>query len=214
MVMRGEIMTIKDQKQAGKGTPLSKQAKRDREAVKHWKKSSTEKTEMVKTERRMKKEARKQRDRLKDEFHIKVKAQSNRIEELELLYVNEQGKLLEEEQRRVQAEKALAEIARELEDTNKKLLDLVAIQAGLSTQIYQTHVDINNNLYDRHQAETKEAKGKQIIIPREILENETKISEQILDIEKNIKKIDDDLKEEKKAQSQRRVNLERAVKKK
>ena len=209
----GEIMTTEDQKQAGKGTPPSKQAKRDREAVKHWKKSSTEKTEMVKTERRMKKEARKQRDRLKDEFHIKIKAQSNRIEELELLYVNEQGKLLEEEKSRVQAEKALAEIARELENTNKKLLDLVAIQAGFSTQIYQTHVDINNNLYDRHQAETKEAKGKQII-PREILENETKISEQILDIEKNIQKIDDDLKEEKKAQSQRRVNLERAVKKK
>ena len=63
------------------------------------------------------------------------------------------------------------------------------------------------------QAETKEAKGKQIV-PREILENKTKISEQILDIEKNIQKIDDDLKEEKKAQNERRINLEKAVKKK
>jgi hypothetical protein len=56
--MMGEIMTIKDQEQAGNGTPPSKQAKRDREAAKHWKKSSTKKTEMVKAERRMKEEAR------------------------------------------------------------------------------------------------------------------------------------------------------------
>jgi hypothetical protein len=139
--------------------------------------------------------------------------QSNRIEELEQLYVKEREKLLEEKQRKEQAEKALAEIARQLEDTDKKLQALVATQEELTTQIYQTHVDINNNLYDLHQAETKEAKGKQIV-PREILENETKISEQILDIEKNIQKIDDDLKEEKKAQNDRRINVEKAVKKK
>jgi hypothetical protein len=213
MPMMGEIMTTKDQEQAGKGTPPSKQAKRDSEAAKHWKKSSTEKTEMVKAERRMKEEARKQRDRLKEEFRIKVKEQANRIEEIEQLYVKEQGKLLAEEQRREKAEKALAEIARQLEDTDKKLQGLVTTQAGLTTRIYQTHVDINNNLYDLHQAETKEVKGKQIV-PREILENETKIREQILDIEKNVQKIDDDLKEEKKAQNERRQNLEKAVKKK
>jgi len=207
------IMTTKDQEQTGKGTPPSKQAKRDREAAKHWKKSSTEKTETVKAERRMKEEARKQRDRLKKEFSIKVKAQSNRIEELEQQYEKEREKLLDEEQRRKQAEKALTEIARQLEDTDKKLQALVSTQAGLTTQIYQTHVDINNNLYDLHQAETKEAKGKQNV-PTEILENEAKISGQILGIEKNIQKIDNDLKEEQRAQNVRRHNLEKAVKKK
>jgi len=98
--MMGEIMTTKNQEQAGKGTPPSKQAKRDREAAEHWKKSSTEKTEAVKAERRMKEEARKQRDRLKEEFRIKIKGQANRIEEIEQLYEKEKRKLLEEEQRR------------------------------------------------------------------------------------------------------------------
>lgn len=206
-------MKTKDQKQPGKGTPPLKQAKRDREAAEHWKKSSIEKTEAIKTERRMKEEARKQRDRLKEEFRIKVKEQVNRIEEIEQLYEKEQQKLLEEEQRRKKAEKALVEIARQLEDTDKKLQALVATQAGLTTEIYQTHVDINNNLYDRHQAETKEPKGKQIV-PRKILENEARISEQILEIEKNIQKIDDDLKDEQKAQNERRLDLEKAIKKK
>lgn len=208
-----EIMTAKDQKQACTGTPPSKQAKRDKEAAKYWKKSSTEKTEAVKAERRMKEEARKQRDRQKEEFRIKIKEQANRIEEIEQLYLKEQEKFLEEEQKREKTEKALAEIAQQLEDTDKKLQALVATQAGLTTQIYQTHVDINNNLYDLHQAETKEVKGKQTI-PKKILENETKISEQILDIEKNIQKIDDDLREENKAQSERRINIEKAEKKK
>ena len=206
----GETMTTKDQEQTSKGTPPSKQAKRDKEAAIHWKNSSTGKTEMVKAERRMKEEARKQRDRQKKEFRITVKAQSKRIEEIEQLYVEEQRKLLEEERRREKAEKALVDIARQLEDTDKKLRALVATQAGLTTQIYQTHVDINNHLYDKHQAETKEAKT----VPRGILENETKINEQILDIEKNIQKIDDDLKEEKNAQNERRLNLEKAEKKK
>jgi hypothetical protein len=206
-------MTTKDHAQVIKGTPPSKQAKRDSEAAKHWKKSSTAKTEMVKAERRMKEEARKQRNKLKNELHNTIKVHSNRIEELEQLYIKEQEKLLEERQGKEKAEKALAEITRQLEDTDKKLKALVATQAGLTTQIYQTHVDINNNLYDLHQAETKEAKKNQIV-PREISENKIKIEQQILDIKKNIQKIDDDLKEEKNAQNKRRLSLEKASKKK
>jgi hypothetical protein len=206
-------MTTEDKKQAISGTPIKKQADRDKKAAKHWKESSTEKTETIKAERRMKEEARKQRDRLKEEFHIKNKIQSNRIEELEQLYVKEQEKVLEEEQKRKQAEKALVEIAKRLEDTEKKLQALVTTQTEITTQIYQTHKDINNNLYDRHQAETKEAKGKQIM-PTRILENEAKIGKQILDIEKNIQNIDDALKEEKNAQNERRCDLEKVVKKK
>jgi len=117
----GEIMTTKDQEQAGKGTPPSKQAKRDREAAEHWKKSSTEKTEAVKAERRMKEEARKQRDRLKEEFRIKIKGQANRIEEIEQLYEKEKRKLLEEEQRREKAEKALAQVCQPHREIATKL---------------------------------------------------------------------------------------------
>jgi hypothetical protein len=207
------MMTMKDQEQTNQGTPMQKQAKRDRDAAKHWKKSSTEKTEKVKAERRMKEEARKQRDRQKEEFRTKAKEQSNRIEELEQLYVKEQERRLEEERRREQAEKTLAEMTRQLEDSDKKLQVLVATQAQLTTQIYQTHVDINNNLYDLHQSETKEAKEKQIV-PAEILINKTKISEQILSIEKSIHKIDAELKEENMVQNERRSTLDRAVKKK
>src|SRR5262245_38438432 len=122
-------MTTKDQKQTRKGTPPSKQAKRDSKAAKFWKKSSTEKTEAIKTERRMKEEARKQRDRIKEEFRIKFKEQANRIEEIEQLYMKEQEKLQAEEKRRKKAENALAEIARQLEDTDKKLQILVTTQA-------------------------------------------------------------------------------------
>lgn len=209
-------MTTTDQEQTGKGTPPSKQAKRDKEAARHWKKSSIDKTEIVKAERRMKEEARKQRDRLKDEFRIKddqVKTQLLRIQEIEQLYLEEQQKRLEEEKKREKAEKALAEIAQQLEDTDEKLRSLVSTQTGLTTQIYQTHLDINNHLYEQHQGETKEPKGKQVV-PKEISENEAKISEQISDIGKTIQEIDKDIKKEKEAQNRRRFNLEQVAKKK
>ena len=151
---------------------------------------------MVKTERRMKEEARKQRDRLKEEFRIKddqVKTQLLRIEEIEQLYLEEQKKRLEEQQKREKAEKALMQIAQQLEDTDEKLRSLVSAQTGLTTQIYQTHLDINNHLYEQHQAETKEPKGKQVV-PKEISDNEAKISNQISDIEKTINEMDKDLK--------------------
>jgi len=206
-------MTSTDQKQSEKGTPPQKQAKRDKESAKRWKKSSIEKTEMIKAERRMKEEARKQRDKLKEKFRVKVKTQSHRIEEIEQLYLAEQQKCLEEEQKREKAEKAFEEIAQQLKDTNEKLRTLVATQAGLTTQIYQTHLDINNHLYEQHQAETKEPKDEQVVA-RDILENEVKISEQISGIGKTIQEIDEDLTKENEAQSERRFNLEQVVKKK
>ena len=214
--MSREAITTTSQEQPVKGTPLSKQAKRDKEAAKHWKKSSIDKTEMVKVERRMKEEARKQRDRLKEEFRIKdhqVKSQLLRIEEIEQLYLEEKQRCLEEEQKRERAQKALAEITQQLEETDEKLRSLVSTQTGLTAQIYQTHLDINSHLYEQHEAETKEPKKKQVV-PKEILENEAKIIGQISDIEKTIKEIDNDLKKENEAQSTRRFNLEQITKKK
>ena len=208
-------MTIKNSEQKEKSTPPSKQAKRDKEAAKHWKKSSTEKTEAVKAERRMKNEARKQRDLLKEESRsqaTQVENQLRRIQEIEQLYLEEQQKRLEEEQKREKAEKTLAEIIQQLEDTDEKLRVLVSVQSELTTQIYETHLDINGHLYEQHQAEIKGPKKKNIV-PMKISENEAKIIDQISSIEKSIQEIEADLKRETEAQSERRFNLERVEKK-
>jgi len=216
MSMTGETMTINDQIQQGKGTPLSKQAKRDKESAKHWKKSSIEKTEMVKAERRMKEEARKQRDRIKEESRAKdaeVKTHLQTIQEMDQLYKEEQQKRIEEEKKREKAEKALAKITKQLEDTDEKLREFIETQASLTTQIFQTHLDVNNHLYEQHQAETKDSKEKRFI-PKEILENKEKIGEQISGIEKSIQEMSDDLKQENINHRGRWLNFKQTTKKK
>lgn len=203
---------VASQSKQGK-TPLAKQARRDKKALQHWKNTAVEKTEIVKSERRMKEESRKERDEYKDMVKkleadiLEKNSQENRLQKL----------YEEEQQRRFEAEELLEDIKKELKETQKKIDALVPAQAGITSKIYDTHKEISNHLYEQNRVEKKNhsSEEQKKIANQKLQENKAKIGSEIQKIEEDIQKIRIELNEEQELQNIRKEKINKIdVKKK
>ena len=175
------------------GTPSAKQARRDKKALKRWKEEAVEKTEIIKSERRMKEENRKQRDALKEQLKTtneELALREELLKEKEKKLQDAQQQYLDEQKKRLQAEKELEAVREQVRASEEKLRTLVSKQAGITTQIHQVHLDVSNHLYELHQL------NKTDLDSPAILNEEKKIDHQIEQMEKNVQCIRDDLEHE------------------
>lgn len=183
-----------------KGTPPGKQAKRDENARLHWKKAAVEKTEKIKSERRMKNETRKQRDQLKLELELKVIELSNS----EMLRNAAEQQHKEEHQKRIKVEKKLDEITEQLQSTEKILKSMVVSQGEVTKKIHQVHLDLNEHFQNEHQLSDR---IEDLDFQNSILANEIKIDLKIEELEKNTQSIREELQKEEKAHQERKQKI-------
>jgi hypothetical protein len=194
------------------GTPPAKQARRNEQSLKHWKASAVKKTEVIKSERRMKEENRKQRDAYKELLKTKSKellASDELVQENEKKLHETQQLLVEEQKKRIKAEKELEKITEQVRASEGKLKSMVTTQAVIATQIHQVHVDVSNHLYELHQLDDKKDLDSQVI-----LDEELKIDLQIEKIEKNVQCLREDLEYEKNAHQVRKDQVKSIASKK
>jgi len=173
-----------EEKNIKNGTPLGKQTRRNEESLKHWKASSVEKTEIIKSERRMKEENRKQRDRYMDQLkttNTELLAREEMLQEKEKQLQETMQQYLEEQKKRLYAEKELEEVKEQVRASEEKLQALVIAQTTITAQIHQVHLDVSNHLYELHQVDNKEELNSPTILNEEL-----KIDLQIEQIEKDV----------------------------